>query len=61
MSTLQVSVWRGTESGRFQSFEVPRHESQTVLDVITYIQRALDSTLAYRFACRVGKIGRAHV
>jgi fumarate reductase iron-sulfur subunit len=57
MSTLQVSVWRGTESGRFQSFEVPRHESQTVLDVITYIQRALDSTLAYRFACRVGMCG----
>jgi len=57
MSTLQVSVWRGTESGHFQSFEVPRLDSQTVLDVITYIQRALDSTLAYRFACRVGMCG----
>ena len=57
MSTLQVSVWRGTESGHFQSFEVPRLDSQTVLDVITYIQRSLDSTLAYRFACRVGMCG----
>ena len=55
--TLKVSVWRGTESGRFQSFEVPRLESQTVLDVITYIQRTLDPTLAYRFACRVGMCG----
>ena len=41
----------------FQAFEVPRHASQTVLDVVTYIQRALDPTLAYRFACRVGMCG----
>jgi fumarate reductase iron-sulfur subunit len=57
MSTLRVSVWRGTESGRFQEFEVPRRESQSVLDVVTHIQRALDPTLAYRFACRVGMCG----
>ncbi|MBI2296858.1 MAG: succinate dehydrogenase/fumarate reductase iron-sulfur subunit [Betaproteobacteria bacterium] len=56
-STLAVSVWRGKESGRFQTFEVPRHESQTVLDVVTHIQRALDSTLSYRFSCRVGMCG----
>ena len=41
----------------FQEFEVPRHPSQTVLDVVTYIQRVLDPTLAYRFACRVGMCG----
>jgi fumarate reductase iron-sulfur subunit len=41
----------------FQAFEVPRHPSQTVLDVVTYIQRALDPTLAYRYACRVGMCG----
>ena len=57
MSTLRVSVWRGQESGHFQAFEVPRAESQTVLDVVTYIQRALDPTLAYRFSCRVGMCG----
>ena len=57
MSVLQVRVWRGGESGRFQEFEVPRLESQTVLDVVTYIQRSLDPTLAYRFACRVGMCG----
>ena len=57
MSALRVSVWRGTESGQFQAFEVPRLASHTVLDVVTYIQRALDSTLAYRFACRVGMCG----
>jgi fumarate reductase iron-sulfur subunit len=57
MSALQVKVWRGGEAGRFQKFEVPRLESQTVLDVVTYIQRTLDPTLAYRFACRVGMCG----
>ena len=54
---LQVKVWRGGESGGYQEFEVPRLESQTVLDVVTYIQRSLDSTLSYRFACRVGMCG----
>ncbi len=54
---LQVRVWRGAASGDFQSFEVPRYESQTVLDVVTHIQRALDPTLAYRYACRVGMCG----
>jgi len=54
---LRVRVWRGSKAGEFQSFDVPRHPSQTVLDVVTYIQRALDPTLAYRFACRVGMCG----
>jgi fumarate reductase iron-sulfur subunit len=57
MDALHVSVWRGGESGAFQAYEVPRQESQTVLDVVTYIQRALDPTLAYRYACRVGMCG----
>ncbi|MGP1679906.1 MAG: succinate dehydrogenase/fumarate reductase iron-sulfur subunit [Burkholderiales bacterium] len=57
MSMLQVKVWRGGESGRYQEFEVPRIDSQTVLDVVTHIQRSLDPTLSYRFACRVGMCG----
>jgi fumarate reductase iron-sulfur subunit len=57
VSTLQVKVWRGAAEGSFQEFEVPRHPSQTVLDVVTHIQRALDPTLAYRYACRVGMCG----
>jgi len=51
---LKVSVKRGDS---YQEFEVPRHPSQTVLDVVTYIQRHLYPTLAYRFACRVGMCG----
>jgi len=55
--SLKVSVWRGGADGAFQAFDVPREASQTVLDVVTHIQRALDPTLAYRFACRVGMCG----
>ena len=54
---MRISVWRGGKEGGFQPFDVPRQPSQTVLDVVTYIQRVLDPTLAYRFACRVGMCG----
>ena len=55
---LQVSVWRGDgEAGQLQSFDVPRNENQTVLDVVTHIQREVDPTLSYRFSCRVGMCG----
>lgn len=54
---LKVRVWRGTEAGEFQEFKVPRSDNQTVLDVVTFIQRQLDPTLSYRFACRVGMCG----
>jgi fumarate reductase iron-sulfur subunit len=54
---LRVSVWKGGAQGSFREFEVPRQASQTVLDVVTYIQRTLDPTLAYRYACRVGMCG----
>ena len=56
-ATLGVEIWRGTESGHFQSFTVARRTSQTVLDVVTEIQREHDPTLSYRFACRVGMCG----
>jgi succinate dehydrogenase iron-sulfur subunit len=57
MNMLQVSVWRGGADGEFRSYEVPRRESQSVLDVVTYIQRNIDPTVSYRFACRVGMCG----
>jgi len=56
-ATLKVKVWRGKTSGGFVDYEVPRLESQTVLDVVTHIQRHLDPSLSYRFACRVGMCG----
>jgi fumarate reductase iron-sulfur subunit len=54
---LRVTVWRGGADGKYQEFRVPRRENQTVLDIVTFIQRHLDPTLAYRFACRVGMCG----
>ena len=56
--TLTVDIWRDSgEGGAFQSYQVPHLESQTVLDVVSHIQRKLDPSLSYRFACRVGMCG----
>jgi fumarate reductase iron-sulfur subunit len=61
---LKVRIWRtaitqnnGETQGEFVSYEVPRRDSQTVLDVVTYVQRHLDPSLSYRFSCRVGMCG----
>ncbi|MFN3743540.1 MAG: succinate dehydrogenase/fumarate reductase iron-sulfur subunit [Hyphomicrobiaceae bacterium] len=56
-AVIDVRVWRGGAEGDYQAFTVPRRDSQTVLDVVTWIQRHADPTLAYRFACRVGVCG----
>jgi fumarate reductase iron-sulfur subunit len=53
-ASLKVSVWRGEA---FQRYDVPARANQTVLDVVTHIQREIDPSLAYRFACRVGMCG----
>jgi fumarate reductase iron-sulfur subunit len=54
---LKVRVWRGKEHGAFSTYDVRREESQTVLDVVVYIQRHLEPSLSYRYACRVGMCG----
>lgn len=56
---LNVRIWRGgaDDDGRFVEYEVRRQNSQTVLDVVTQVQRSQDASLAYRFACRVGMCG----
>ena len=54
---IEVSLWRGKAEGRYETFQVPQRENQTVLDVVTWVQRNADPTLSYRFACRVGMCG----
>ena len=54
---LDVRIWRGGNAGAFADYEVPATENQTVLDVVTWVQRHLEPALAYRFACRVGVCG----
>src|ERR1700694_1985080 len=56
-SERPVSLWRGGEDGRYETYSVPLRENQTVLDVVTWVQRNLDPTLAYRCACRGGMCG----
>ena len=34
-----VRIWRGKDDGRFAAYAVPVHENQTVLDIITEVQR----------------------
>jgi fumarate reductase iron-sulfur subunit len=55
--TIKVSLWRGGAQGRYHVYEVPLRENQTVLDIVTFVQRHLDPTLSYRFSCRVGMCG----
>src|SRR3981081_3021839 len=55
--SLAVEIWRGGAEGSFQRYDVPRRANQTVLDVVTHVQRRLEPSLAYRFACRVGMCG----
>ena len=55
---LDISVWRGDCSGgKFEGFQVPHQESQTILDVVVWIPQNIDPSLAYRYACRVGMCG----
>lgn len=56
-SELKVEVWRGRNDGQFVAYDVAARANQTVLDVVTEIQRHQAPDLAYRFACRVGVCG----
>src|SRR5258707_9202638 len=56
-SELTVSLWRGAQQGRYETYKAPWRKTQPVLDVVTFVQRHLDRTLSYRFACRVGMCG----
>ena len=56
--SLEVSIWRGDATGGGHVvYQVPRQPSQTILDVVTWIQREQDARLSYRFSCRVGMCG----
>ena len=56
-NSLKVDIWRGDENGQFVSYDIQQRDNQTVLDIVTEVQRTLEPSLAYRFACRVGVCG----
>ena len=55
--TIKARIWRGKEDGELVDYEIPLRDNQTVLDVVTEVQRLHAPDLAYRFACRVGVCG----
>ena len=55
---IRVRIWRGDgDGGDYINYQVPVFGSQTALDVVTWVQRNVEPTLSYRFACRVGMCG----
>ncbi len=58
---VTVQIWRGGSDGEYRDYQVPLLTSQTVLDLLTDLQRHVDTTLSYRFACRVGMCGSCAV
>lgn len=54
---ISVSIWRGKADGQYQLYDVELRQNQTVLDIVTEVQRQHEPSLAYRFACRVGVCG----
>ncbi len=55
---IDVAIWRGDASGgSLHTYQVPYFQSQTILDVVSWVQRYREPGLAYRFACRVGMCG----
>ena len=54
---ISVKIWRGKSDGKYHTYEVELRQNQTVLDIVTEVQRQHEPSLAYRFACRVGVCG----
>ncbi|MBU6224174.1 MAG: succinate dehydrogenase/fumarate reductase iron-sulfur subunit [Burkholderiales bacterium] len=57
MLTVRINRGVGEDEGKVVAYQVPWRDNQTVLDVVTEVQRSQDPTLSYRFACRVGVCG----
>lgn len=59
--TITMRVSRYTpepgESPEFHDYEVPLSDEWTVLDGLNYIKNTTDSTLSYRWSCRMGICG----
>jgi fumarate reductase iron-sulfur subunit len=57
MITLRVFRWSDGTEERFDDFPIAAGPETTVLDALVEAQRGQDSTLAFRYACRVGMCG----
>ncbi|MFW9781166.1 MAG: succinate dehydrogenase/fumarate reductase iron-sulfur subunit [Candidatus Heimdallarchaeota archaeon] len=54
VKTQPFLIYRNSGDGNihYENFEVPMSKGMSVLDALFYIQDYLDSTLAFRYACR---------
>jgi fumarate reductase iron-sulfur subunit len=57
VTTLRVFRWVPGEPERWQTYPVDAGPDTTVLDALVAIQRGVDPTLTFRYACRVGMCG----
>ena len=57
MPTANLKVWRGDDSGDYQSYQVEYGEGEVVLDVIHKLQATQAGDLAVRWNCKAGKCG----
>jgi fumarate reductase iron-sulfur subunit len=57
--TLEVTRYLPGEDERprLQSYEIPYHADWVVLDALNYLKDEVDSTLSYRWSCRMGVCG----
>ncbi len=57
--TLTVARYRPEEESEpsFQSYEVPFRKDWAILDALNYIKDKLDSSLSFRWSCRMGVCG----
>ena len=57
--TLEVARYRPEQEMEptFQQFEVPFRKDWVVLDALNYIKDKLDTSLSYRWSCRMGVCG----
>ena len=60
-STIALEVFRyNPDTGDepvFQTYEVPCKKEWVILDALNYIKDEIDSTLTYRWSCRMGVCG----
>jgi fumarate reductase iron-sulfur subunit len=57
--TLEVTRYspETDEHPHFQSYQVPYEPDWVVLDALNYLKDEVDTTLSYRWSCRMGVCG----
>ncbi len=57
MPTTYLKVWRGDDSGDYETYEVDYEDGMVVLDVVHRLQATQAPDMAVRWNCKAGKCG----